>query len=113
MSIEDMLYILTICESLIAVYWLINGIAFKNVGAVKEKCGGCFILSLFSIFILTFEWIFFTCSLHNLHCFFDPIMEENYKQRLFYYFFISGGVSGLYVYFIFLTGVYGISVEFF
>ena len=105
-----MLYYLTICETFISIIWIVNGTTFDKVHKIKEKCGACFINSLISIFIQNLEWIFFTCTLHNLKCFFDPIKEENYKKRLRMYFLISFVTSGLYTYFIFLTGIYGISV---
>jgi hypothetical protein len=105
-----MLYFLTICETFISMIWIVNGFAFYNVKKIKDNCGACFINSLISIFIQNFEWIFFTCTLHNLLCFFDPIKEENYRKRLRIYFLISLVISCLYTFIIFITGIYGISV---
>jgi hypothetical protein len=106
-----MLYYMTVLESLVSIQWLVNAIVFDKFGSIKEKCGGCFIDSLLSIFIQNFNWVFFMCTLHNLLCFLDPMKEQNFQKRLKWYILIATGVSGLYTYTVFLSGIYGVSVR--
>lgn len=110
-SIERMLFYLTITETLISLYWLCNGVFFFEVKQIKDHCDFCFVSSLISIFIQTFEFSFFMCSLHNIRCFVkDPLKERNFNKRLKWYFFISIGSSLLFTYSVFFTGIYGLSV---
>jgi hypothetical protein len=112
MSIERMLYYLTIVESFFSFYWLCNGIFFYKVQAIQDNCEACFASSIFSIFIQSFDWVFFSCSLHNITCFVkDPLKEQNFSRRLRVYFFISAGVSGIFTYSVFFSEIYGLSVN--
>jgi hypothetical protein len=104
-----MLYYLTIVETLISLYWLVNGIMFYQVEMIKTYCSACFFTSIFYIFIQTFDWVFFTCSLHNILCFQDPLKERNFPSRLNLYILLSAGISGLFTYAVFATGTYGLS----
>lgn len=107
-----MLIILTYVEILISAYWLINGLFFYKVSDIEEKCVECFFTSLFYIFIQTFDWCFFTCSLHNLDVFVsDPHKEDKFKIRLNWYIIFSVITSGVYTYVVFASETYGISVN--
>jgi hypothetical protein len=113
-SIEKMLYLLTIVETLTSIYWLCNGIFFYSVDVIKQNCEACFFNSIFFIFIQTFDWVFFTCSLHNIIGFVqDPLIEQGFNFRLKIYIILSLGVSGLFTYCVFATGTYGLSVKLF
>jgi hypothetical protein len=108
-----MLLYLTILESLMSVQWIINSVVFSTYGEIKQRCEGCFIDSLLSVFVQTFNWLFFMCTLHNLLCFLDPMKEQNFTKRLTWYFGITTVVSGIYTYCVFLSGIYGVSVNLF
>jgi len=111
-SIEKMLYYLTLVETLISVYWLCNGTIFYDVEKISTNCGFCFISSIISIFIQCFDWIFFTCSLHNILLFVqDPLKEQTFQFRLKMYFIISVAIASIFTYSVFLAGIYGISVN--
>jgi hypothetical protein len=111
MSIEKMLFNLTIIEMLISLYWLVNGLFFTNVEIIMNNCIPCFISSIISVFIQNFDWLFFTFSLHNLLVFVtDPFKEREFTKRLKWYYIISFIVSGLFTYCVLATQIYGISV---
>jgi hypothetical protein len=108
-----MLFVSTIIECLISIYWLCNGTIFHDVETIKNNCKACFVSSLFSIFLQQIHWIFFTCSLHNLKCFVeDPMKEQSFDQRLKWYYIITACLSGLLAFFVFATGIFGISVSY-
>lgn len=104
-----MLYYLTFVETFISLYWLINGFIFYQVEMIKANCASCFFTSIFYIFIQTFDWVFFTCSLHNIICFQDPFKERNFTSRLKLYIILSAAISGTFTYAVFATGTYGLS----
>jgi hypothetical protein len=111
-SVEQMLFILTVVEFFISLYWLLNGTIFRNVTFIMENCKACFFSSIISVFVQNFHWLFFTCSLHNLKCFVDnPIKEQNFHRRMKWYIIISLVSSGLFTFFVFLTEIFGISVK--
>jgi len=106
-----MLFGLTIIETLISGYWLLTGLIFYHVGEIAERCLECFFISLIYIFIQTFDWAFFMCSLHNLvQMVSDPFKQFAFAKRLRYYVIISLTVSGIYLYLILATGTFGLSV---
>ncbi len=107
-----MLYFLTVVETLISIYWLCNGIFFYQVDKIKQNCAECFFTSIFFIFIQTFDWAFFTCSLHNVLTFVrDPLKEKDFSFRLKIYSFGSGAIAVMFTYGVFATGTYGLSVN--
>ena len=114
MSIERMLYYLTIVETFFALYWLCNGIFFYKVKAIEDNCEACFASSIISIFIQTFDWVFFSCSLHNIQCFVkDPLKEQKFDSRLKIYLLFSAGVSAVFTYSVFFSEIFGLSVNLF
>ena len=114
-----MYFFLTIFETLISLYWLLNGILFYEaryyiykIRALSQKCELCFFNSLTSIFIQYLDWIFFSFCLHNLECLIDdPFSENRFQTRLRWYMFISLGSSGGFTYLIFVSRIYGVSVK--
>ncbi len=108
-----MLFGLTLIESFISIYWLLTGSIFFKVGQISNRCMECFFLSLVYIFIQTFDWAFFMCSLHNLvQMVSDPFKQFAFDKRLKLYIIFSLSMSTIYLYMILATGTFGLSVKY-
>ena len=65
-SIEKLLCIISITETLISVCWLINSLAMSTPDGRKRNCTGCRILGHFEIFLYLFDWIILSSSLYQI-----------------------------------------------
>ena len=109
-----MMFYLTLLEIVISIYWLTNSVLFKSISDLADYniCKKCFISSIFAVFFQNFDWMIFICTLYNLLKFFeDPAHEKSgYAHKSFWYFVISASVAFMFSYFVYIAGIYGLSV---
>ncbi len=79
---------------------------------MENHCLGCFFNSVFSVFIHSLDWMFFTCTLHNLKTILNNPLDGilKFKMRLHYYIIGCLGLSGMITLLAFMAQLYGISV---
>ena len=108
LSIEKMMFYLTIFEFIISIYWFVNSLLFTKMKDLLDptlnKCKQCLYSSLFALFFQNFDWMIFICTLYNLLKFFeDPAHEKSgFAKKRKWYFIVSIIVALIYSYFIFL-----------
>lgn len=110
---EKMIYISTIFEIFISLYWLFSGLFFTKAKFLKERCQWCFIMSMISIFIFCFNWIFLTFSFHNLYKIITDPIEGIFKAtiRLNIYLMLTILISAAVTILSYMAKIFGRSVN--
>lgn len=107
-SLEKMLFLLTLVETGMAVFWLTMSLIFKKATDLHDKCSVCFAFSLLTIFLQTFDWCFFACILHNLKVILEsPLEEKNFRKRLRLYLLLPIGVASGFTFMVIQTNIVG------
>lgn len=107
-----MFCLISIVDGLMSFYWLLSSILMATGKDIEERCYGCFTLSLFAIFLSTFDLAYLNVIIHHLQTVsanpIDGIL--NPTRKMIIYFLISVGIGSISVLSSFLENVYGISV---
>ena len=56
-SVEKLYLLLSIFETFISIFWLINALMFKNMKEMHDQCKQCIIISYFEIFFYIMDWL--------------------------------------------------------
>ena len=90
-----MIFMLSIIDLIISLYWVLSYIIFHNAQDIAEAPGFCVVLSVVYLFIFTFSFVYLFCILlHFTNLNFNSIDSILKPQKvLIKYFSISGGIS--------------------
>lgn len=111
-----MFLILTVIESVLSLYWLINSsyFFFRHKGSEMDsfKCNKCKMIALFGIFIYCFDWTLLTTIIFHLkQVISNPISAIfNPKKKIITYLIFCLSISCLAVVFAYFGNYYGINV---
>lgn len=109
-SLDRMIFLLTIIETVVAITWLVNVSLFKTANNLSLKCRTCFFFSLYTIFLMVFDWTFFACCLYNLKSIIqNPIQETTFSKRVKIYLMISFFTAVFFTMLVLISGSYGVS----
>ena len=90
-SIEKLYLLLSIFETIISIFWLINSIMFKNMNDMSNKCDDCIIISHFEIFFYIMDWLILSSLVIQIKFIvidpFEGIQKAN--KAIIYYLIIS------------------------
>lgn len=111
-SLEKLMMVLSCIEICISVIWFSNSVAYQSPKIIKEKCGGCKVLGVFTLFFYILDWIVLTMAINQFkQIILNPIDAMPNKKIMRYLIcaFLIAIVTSLIAHF---TEIVGLSVIF-
>lgn len=108
--LDKMILSNVIIQTISSINWIVNYLLFKQPKDIQANCYLCYFFSICNVFITSFDWIFFGCSLWNLkNILQNPFENIKFKTKLFYSLLISFFGAFMYSLHLLLTNNYGVS----
>ena len=98
-SFEQILFIISLLESIISLLWFASGVKYKKRKELlkdvmdDEVCTGCKIIGILKTFFYIFDWILSSFAMYHLkNMILNPI-KFILKPKVFFYVLISGSIA--------------------
>ena len=112
---NTLFFFLSIIDILTCLYWIGSSFFFKKAEDIMEKYQFCFVLSIFYLFIFTFDFCFLNCILyHFIKINSNPIVGILQPGKAILKYFLFSAVCGvLNTVLCFFLDKFGTSVSFY